>query len=177
MALEALLAKLKAGAADGTPGTPGNGPGVPQSQEVKSLILADKSPLRTPGTPRTPKNNSTGRASETQPVAVPPSAPASMVAERGGFSDLVAVEPVQPESPMPVTEPERETAVGLKGLQVNEDLEASPPCEPEPPSSSGPDLSDVYGRAKQARYIFELEAIWCEIDQRKAAWQAHNHGA
>jgi hypothetical protein len=36
-------------------------------------------------------------------------------------------------------------------------------------------LSDVYGRAKQARYIFELEAIWREIDRRKAAWQAQIH--
>jgi hypothetical protein len=78
---------------------------------------------------------------------------------------------------MPVAEPEPEAAVGLKGLQVSEDLEASPPCEPEPPSSSGPDLSDLYGRAKQASYIFELEAIWCAIDQRKARWQKRNHGA
>ena len=164
MTLEALLARMKAGTAAGTPGTPGNRPGVPQSPGIKPLIPAYKIPLGTLGTPGTPKNNNAGRASEPQPVAVPPSPPAGVVAETGEFSAPVAKAPPQPEPLMPVTEPEPETAVGLKGLQVNEDLEASPPCEPEPPSSSGPDLSDVYGGAKQARYICELEEIWREID-------------
>jgi hypothetical protein len=104
MTLEAVLARLKAGAADGTPGTPGNCPGVPRSPGVKSLIPNSRIPIGTPGTPGTPKNDNTGRASEPQPASVPPSPPAGVGAKTGDFSDLVAPGPSQLEAPLPVAE-------------------------------------------------------------------------
>ena len=57
MTLEALLARLNAGTADGTSGTPGNCPGVPEPLVPNRLKPLEKPPFGTPGTPGTPKNN------------------------------------------------------------------------------------------------------------------------